>query len=144
MPFPLRRMLLKALPVVAMTALTGCSSAGSPEAPGAVGGLAAKGGKIELTQVQRQLVENAVRRIIKDGGHAKIATMQAAAASQLGRANVCGYVSYRDAGGQDVEQQYFIELGPEQSKEAALRGQVAASPAKRAKVEFICRRAGLD
>lgn len=109
------------------------------------GGLSAAGGSLQLGPAQRQIVEKGVRQIIHDSGAAKIKTMKAAAAKAPGHANVCGYVSYAAAGGGgSVEQQYFIELGPEAGVETALRGQVASNPAKRAKVEFICRRAGLD
>lgn len=140
--------------------LAGCSGNGAGPGGGANSLLASSNAGAPLSAAERQIATDGVRQMIeREGGAAptaNIATMSATRVKRSGRGSgaaedatiprhkVCGHVRYRTGAGKSVEQQYFVEIGPETGKLAALRGQIASNEAKRAKVVFMCRRANPD
>ena len=117
--------------------VAGCSQAGD------TGATSLSATKPMLNTQQKQIVDSGVRQIIKDDGKARIVTMVAARDKTPKQTNVCGYVSYKTEDGTAAEHRYFIRLGIKDGADTAIMGQVADSPANRAKVEFMCAQAGL-
>ncbi len=124
--------------------LGGCTKSSSlSDVPAAAGA-----GGTALSGAQKRLVNTGVRQIIKssgiDDGSAKLVSLDTATGKQRGQTNICGYVRYKGASGQDLEQRYFVRLGEEGGTETTLMGQIANNTANTAKVKFMCSQAGLN
>ncbi len=130
--------------------LNGCTKSNSlSDASAAAGaGIAMGTGAATLNGTQRQLINKGVRQIIKssgiDDGSARLVSLDSATSKQRGQTNICGYVRYKGASGQNLEQRYFVRLGKEGGTETTLMGQIANNTANTAKVKFMCGQAGLN
>lgn len=133
-------------PLVAVSAvmaglLGGCGTGTAARPPAANATGTVKASPVVLSAGQLLAVQAGVKKMITSPDSARFSKASGMAVPPDAGVHVCGHVRFKGEGGKfGPDLPYYVELREETGKPEAARGQVGSDDAKRAKVNFMCRR----
>ncbi len=116
----------------------GCSG-GDKSALGNIPLSAAGHKPVVLSQAQSKLYKDGVNEIVSNPQTATFRGVKALELKGKPGVHVCGYVAHKNAGGENRELPFYVELRDENGAPLIHRGQVGDDETKRSKVKFVCR-----
>lgn len=123
--------------------LAACSSEQNKSQLGAITGNAEKYQPIELSAEQTSLYQKGLKEILPVNRPAKFNAVKTIKFSNQPGLHICGFVAFKPASGEPIEQPFYVELREQQEdgvkKNVIHRGQIGSDPAKLSKVKFVCR-----